>query len=326
MNSTVDLRKKVRIHEALAEALSTMPLRELDFETLFFLLAKLSKSHTDETNYELSMAEFEALTGKKNNIVNYTASFKRLRATTLEIETDKYILIDGLLSSTRLIKGYGVVQVKVSPDMKPFLLNLTQNYTEQQLYSILRLRSKHSKRFYLYFCNFRPRNGAYRTVLEYEKIEDFKEKMGYLNEYGRNRDFIDKVLRVVKKEINELSNIRVSYNLKKRGREFYWIEWYIENKNNEELIKLEAFNQLSVESPKDFGEEINEKAFIISLKENYGLDDKQAEKVALRLDRKMLLESLAKVDKSKKENRIKDSLGGYTWKTLLNDFGTDLNL
>lgn len=111
----IDLRKKVRIHEELAEALSTMSIREIDFETLFFLLAKISKSHTDETVYNLSKVDFEALTGSEQNTTYYTNSFKRLRSITLEIETDKSILIDGLVSSAEANERHGDCTGKNKP-------------------------------------------------------------------------------------------------------------------------------------------------------------------------------------------------------------------
>lgn len=322
----IDLRKKVRIHEELAEALSTMSIREIDFETLFFLLAKISKSHTDETVYNLSKVDFEALTGSEQNTTYYTNSFKRLRSITLEIETDKSILIDGLVSSAELMKGTGIVQVKISPKMKPYLLNLTQGYTEHQLFSIIRLRSKNSKRFYLYFCQHRPKSGAFRTVIEYETIDSFKDKMGYHDSYKKNGHFISSVLEVVKKDINELSNLRVAYKLKKRGREFYWIEWTIENKDNNETIRLDPFNQQALGEGKDPLVVADELAFVERLKIDYGLSDHQAAKVAMMLNRKLLLNSLSKVDAAKKNNTIKKTLGGYTRSVLLNDFGTDLKI
>lgn len=319
--ATIDLRKKIRVHEALSEALSAMPLKELDYETLFFLLAKLSKKHTDETTYDLNMSEFEALTGSKQQITHYTACFKRLRAITLEIETDKSILIDGVIHSAELMKGLGTVQVKLSPKMKPYLLSLTENYTEHQLFSIIRLRSKHSKKLYLHFCNFRPRNGVLRTVIDYQTIEEFRLKLGYEN-YELNGNFINRVLKVAKDEINEVSNLRVSYKLKKRGHEYYWIEWIIENKGNEELIKLDPFSPMLAIEEKGF----DGVALVIRLKEEYGLSDHQADKVARMIDKDKLEESLAKVDEAKKNKAIKKTLGGYTRSVLIADFGTDLNI
>ncbi len=329
--ANIDLRKKVRIHEALSETLSAMPLKELDFETLFFLLAKLSKSHKDETVYNLNIREFQELTGGEHNLYQYVDSFKRLRSYTFEIETDKSILVDGILQSAELMKGLGTVQVQLSSKMKPYLLSLTENYTEHQLYSIIKLKSKHSKRFYLYFCNHRPRSGVLRTVLEYQTIEEFKERLGYIDKetgrklYEKTGHFIDRVLKVARDEINTCSNLRIAYKLKKWGREYNWIEWTIENKANEELIKLESFNQIGL-GEGDFAQKIDEMAFIERLKEEYGLSDHQADKVAKMLDRTMLLNSLKKVDVAKENKKIKTSLGGFTRKVLLTDFGTDLKI
>lgn len=331
--SSIDLRKKVRLHEVFSEALSSISLKELDYETMFFLFAKISKTHLDETVYDLNIKELQELTGNQYNLREYVESVKRLRKITFEIEDQESVLIDGVLSNARFIKGKGTVRVKISSDMKPYLLQLTNNYTEHQLYSILRLNSKHAKKLYLYFCNHRPKSGIVRSVIDFQTIEDFKKTLGFINpETGEElhkkwNHFKERVVDVAKEEINKRSNLKVAYNIKKWGREVYWIEWIIENKNNEELIKLESFTQLGLkEGDKDFAEAIDDLAFIERLKDDYGLDKDQAKKVAKMLDRKLLENSLKKVDDAKKNNKIKTSLGGYTRKILLTDFGTDLKI
>lgn len=333
--ANIDLRKKIRIHEALSEVLSEVQLKELDYETLFFLFAKISKSHKDETVYNLNINELQQLTGEKPNLERYKNSIKRLRKITFEIETDEYVLIDGVLSSAKFIKGKGQMQVKISSDMKPFLLQLTQGYTEHQLYSIMRLRSKHAKKLYLFFCNHRPKNGVLRTVLEMQTIEDFKTQTGYINPetgeelYKNWHDFNKRVLKVAKEEINALSNIKIAYNTKKYGREVYWIEWHIENKNNQELIQLEQFNtnQL-VSDDKSFQENMQEINDFAKLTTVYGLDERQAKIALKRISKELLNEILAIIDdqvkKKKDKGEIIRSMGAYSVKVFF-DKGLDFN-
>lgn len=328
--ANIDLRKNVRIHEALSEVLSELNLKELDYETMFFLFAKISKSHKDEMVYNLDIKELEQLTGEQTNLFRYIDSVKRLRKITVEIETDEYVLIDGILSSAKFIKGKSTMQVKISSDMKPFLLDLVKNYTEHQLYSIMRLKSKHAKKLYLFFNNLRPKSGCIRTVLDMQTIEEFKIKTGYKNPetgeetYKTWHDFNKRVLEVAKEEINALSNIKIAYNTKKFGREVYWIEWHIENKDNRELIQLEQFSTHQITSgDKDLKEQLKDISNFERLTKLYGLNDDQAKKVLRMVDNKMLFETLAGIDEQRKTKEIKN-IGGYTVAVLQKAFGVNL--
>lgn len=328
--ANIDLRKNIRIHEALSEVLSTLNLKELAYETMFFLFAKISKSHKDETVYNLDISEFQQLTGKQHNLQEYKETIRQLRSITIEIETDEYVLIDGVLSSSKFIKGKGTMEVKISSDMKPFLLDLVTNYTEHQLYSIIRLNSKHSKRLYLFFNNLRPKSGCIRTVLDMQTIEEFKIKTGYKNPetgeeyYKRWNHFNESVLKVAKEEINALSNIKIAYNTKKFGREVYWIEWHIENKDNRELIQLEQFSTHQITSAdKDLKDQLKDISNFERLTKLYGLNDDQAKKVLRMIDNKMLFETLASIDEKRKTQEIKN-IGGYTVAVLQKAFGVKL--
>jgi plasmid replication initiation protein len=331
--ANIDLRKNVRIHEALSEVLSELNLKELDYETMFFLFAKISKSHKDEMVYNLDIKELEQLTGEQTNLFRYIDSVKRLRKITIEIETDEYVLIDGILSSAKFIKGKSTMQVKISSDMKPFLLDLVKNYTEHQLYSIMRLKSKHAKKLYLFFNNLRPKSGCIRTVLDMQTIEEFKIKTGYKDPetgeetYKTWHDFNKRVLEVAKEEINALSNIKIAYNTKKFGREVYWIEWHIENKDNRELIQLEQFNTHQItSSDKDFKENLQEISDFAKLTKVYGLNEKQAEIALKRISRELLNEILTIIDNQVKKKKDKGetitNMGGYSVKVFF-DKGVD---
>lgn len=332
--TNLDVSKRIRLHEALSTALISIRLREIDFETMFFLYAKVSKTHKDETVYDLNMYELQELTGKQYNRKEYIQSVKRLRSITFEIDEGESVLIDGILSNARYIEGKGTMRVKISSEMKPYLLELTQDYTEHQLYSMLKIKSKHAKKLYMYFCKHRPKNGVVRSVIDFQTIESFKRELGFIDPdtgeelHVKWSNFKNRVLDVAKDEINLVSNLKVAYNVKKYGRETNWIEWIIENKNNDALIKLEPFTQLALSEKnksENFIENIDELAFIERLKDEYKLSPEQARKVARMVDRKMLLDVLKRVNDADKKDPIDPKrLGGYTLKAINRQFGTSI--
>jgi len=333
--SNIDLRKRVRISESFSDKISQFNLNQIDYENMFLLLAKLSKSHKDETVYRLSLGEFYQLTGGTPNLIKFIESMTKLRSLTFVIEDEKKILIDGFLSSVEYEKGTSSVEVRISPKMKPYLLNVVSDYTEHQLYSIMRLKSKHAKKLYLFFNNLRPKSGCIRTVLDMQTIEEFKIKTGYKNpETGEEihpkwTNYQRRVLDVAKKEINDISNIKIAYSTKKLGRETYWIEWHIENKDNSELIKLEQFNTHQITSgDKDFKEQLKDIGDFARLTKLYGLSEKQANVALKKISKELLTDILTAIDDQvKKKEAVGEkitNMGGYSVKVFF-DKGVDFN-
>ena len=334
METRVDLSKNVRIHEALAEVFNKIQLKELSYEVMFFLFAKLSKSHEDETEYVLDMKQFQTLTGRQANLQEYKNAVRELRGLTLEIETDEYELIDGVLSSAKFMKGAGSMRVKISSDMKPYLLNLVNNYTAPQLFSMLRLNSKHAKKLYLYFYPKRPKKGLIRTVLEETSITQFKVDTGYIDSEGKEFykqwiHFKTRVLEVAKDEINAVSDIKVAYYPRKLGRGYYFIEWHIENKNNEEMIQLEEFDQnKAIEA--NFDEKMKELDLTARLN-LCGLSSWQINKLLKKVDHEHLKNTfLSKTIKGETLEKYVQAIqetkrGKYTVKAVIDQYDIDLN-
>jgi plasmid replication initiation protein len=322
------LNKQVRVHEQLSEALRQENLKEIELEITFFLFAKLSKSHKDDTTYHLNMKELERLTGKNYNLSDYIAAAERLRDIQFTIDREKGVLVTGLLHEADFLKGKGTVEVLISKKLKPYLLDLTQSYTKHQLFSMLRLKSKHSKIIYMYLCQYRPKKGYIRQTIESKDLKKLKEELGYINpgtgeeKYKQFGHFNDRVLKTAKREINELTDIKFSYKKIKWGREVIALNVDIENKSNDELIstKLEDFSEIT-DKERSLEENLKELSDFEKLTKVYELSEKQAKIVLKRLDRDMLFKTLSRVDEAKKNNQIKKSVGGFAVKTIQSDFG-----
>ncbi len=326
------LTKKVRIHEYLSEALRQANMKEIEMELSMFLFAKMTKSHENVTVYHLNIKELQNLTGHSYNLNDYVRAAKRLREITFVIDREKSILVTGLINDADFIKGKGTVEVTISKKLKPYLMDLFLQWTEHQLFSMLNLKSKHSKKIYMYLCQNRPKSGYIRNTLEAINLKTFKEKTGYIDletgeeTYTNFGDFNKRVLKVAKKEINELTDIRFAYKPVKWGREVVALNIDIENKKNDEVIssKFEAFGIMANQN-KSLEENLQNISDFEKLTKIYELSEAQAKKVLRMLDRTMLFDELKKVDKAKKNNNIKKSVGGYSIRTIKNAFGLDLN-
>lgn len=328
--ANIDVKKEVRVHKQLAEALRTESLNEIELEGLFFLFAKISKSHKDDTVYYLKLDDLERLTGHSYNLSDYVSAFKRLRQITLTIDRGESILVSGVLNDADLVKGKRTVEVTISKKMKPYLLGLTNNYTKNQLFSILRLGSKNSKKLYLYLCQYRPKKGVVRHTIESLPVKELRDALGFIDhktgkeQYGSFGNFNNRVLKKAKEEINTLTDIKFSYKTKKWGREVYWLDIAVENKSNDELIQLEDFSELT-EKTDSFEQKKEKLNDFETLKTIYGLSEAQAKTALSRLDKKALWNKLGEVDeyvqKLKEKGKNVKNLGALTNTFIYNEWG-----
>ncbi|MEG0916628.1 MAG: RepB family plasmid replication initiator protein, partial [Myroides sp.] len=103
------------------------------------------------------------------------------------------------------------------------------------------------------------------------EIPELKKMLGLIDKKGNEQferisDFKIKVLDIARKQISENTDIELDYELKKKGREFYWITLHINS---------QKFKQLEI----DFEKPINVQKFASKLI-TYGFSQEQAEIIA----------------------------------------------
>ncbi|PCI36372.1 MAG: hypothetical protein COB50_04810, partial [Thiotrichales bacterium] len=121
----------------------------------------------------------------------------------------------------------GYVRFGLDSQLKPFLLNISQNFTKYPLSRVLSLKNKHSIRLY----------EILKKVEKFKKIEisiiDLKEKLEIQDKYKDLRSFKRDFLEKIVKEINEETDMNISYGLVKESRKFTSILFRIEKKEME---------------------------------------------------------------------------------------------
>jgi plasmid replication initiation protein len=107
-----------------------------------------------------------------------------------------------------------LVRIKFSADVLPLITNLEKHFTSYTLEQVSNLSSIYAIRLYEILI-------AWRSVgtMPMIKLEDFRKKMGILNnEYKRMGQFKEKVLDMAIGQINQHTDIKVSYEQHKMGR------------------------------------------------------------------------------------------------------------
>ena len=213
MNQELEIRQ----HNALTNA--RYEYTELQLDLFFFIISKLRKDEED-TIYQLDIRELSSLTGKRYNGAYLHKATADMGSRMLEVEDAKEYRQIWMFQQIRYIKGEGIIEFDLTKYVLPYLFQLKNNFTSYELAAALRLTSKYAKRIYQ-ICS------QWKDLGETKKydLQDFKKMLGLLDEKGNEKmerisQLREKVLDVAVKQINEHTELNVSYTLEKRGKTF----------------------------------------------------------------------------------------------------------
>ena len=208
---------EIRQHNALTNA--RYEYTELQLDLLFFLLSKLRKDQQDRV-YELNIKDLSMLTGKKYNAAYLHKATADMGSRVFEVQTETRYRQLWMFQRVDYLLGQGIIEIKLTEDITPYLFDLKENFTSYELASALRLTSKYAKRIYQYCSQWKDQG----ETKKYD-IQEFKQMLGLLDDKGKDKavrmsDFRESVLDVAVKQINEHTELRISYKLEKRVRTY----------------------------------------------------------------------------------------------------------
>jgi plasmid replication initiation protein len=208
---------EIRQHNALTNA--RYDYTELQQDLLFFIISKL-RNGDKETIYQLDIMELSSLTGKRYNGAYLQKATADMGSRMLEVEDVSEYQQIWMFQRIRYFKGQGIIEFDLTRHVLPFLFDLKNNFTSYELAAALRLTSKYAKRIYPLCSQWKDKG----ETKKYD-IEEFKKMLGLLDDKGNDKasrisDLKSKVLDIAVKQINEHTELHVSYALEKKGKAF----------------------------------------------------------------------------------------------------------
>lgn len=126
-------------------------------------------------------------------------------------------------------KNSGVIRYTFHASVRPYLFGLQENYTRYSLYNVLAMRCKYSIRLYEFLMKEKYRK---KFVVPLDTLRVRIDATGY-KEY---KNFRTRVIDPAIEEIENYTEIHVSYQPIKTGRAVTAIEFTVEDKTNVEYL------------------------------------------------------------------------------------------
>jgi len=194
-------------------------LTALESKIALTVIALVRKEDDAFFEYQIPIKNFDILSKDRN----YSALKKtclNLMRKPLTIEDGKDFLIFNWFSSVKYIGRDGIISFKISDELKPYLLELRENFKSYDLKYIMPLKSDYSIRIY-------------ELLKQYEKIgsrtfqlDDFRNILEVPKSY-KYADIKVKILKLSQREINEHTDIYVTFEDIKPSRSVTGIKFKI---------------------------------------------------------------------------------------------------
>lgn len=167
-----------------------------------------AESYATQFNVHRNTA-YEALKDACENLFERRFSYEKLTA-----RGNKEHVKSRWVQEISYVENEALVRVKFSSDVVPLIINLEKRFTSYEISKVAKLSSTYAIRLYELLMSWKSLG---KTPLI--KLEDFRLKLGVeTNEYPRMDNFKKFVLGIAIEQINEHTDISVSYEQHKKGR------------------------------------------------------------------------------------------------------------
>lgn len=207
---------------------------------VLFLISQVRPTDDSFKVYDFSIPEFCKLigiTGAGKNYIDLKAALKAVADQSIYVEEDGTEKLIRWLDMVHIRKNSGTVQLRIHEEMRPYLLHLHSHFTRYELVWVLRFKSKYSPRLYEFLRSYH-----YNKLGVFERdfqIDELKRAVGG-ERYERWINFRQKVLEPSVSDINEFSDMVITWTPIKTGRQITGIHFTIQSKSQWELLKLRS--------------------------------------------------------------------------------------
>lgn len=282
-------------------------------QRLIMIMASMIKPTDEDFHaYRIDIKDFNEMirTESKNNYACIKDLTKKMIGRVVTIKKPGSLLQTAWCSSAEYFDKRGYVELCFDPKLKPYLVQLKEFFTTFQLKFLMQFKSMYS--FRIYQLSKQYQKIGKRTI----EIKDLREMLKIEPEkYKVYKDFRKKTLWPAQREINEKTDIIISFEEHRKNRAVTAITFYITPNHDQKHIKLN-----------DFPVETTTTSLYDRLVSYFLLTPDQAKEVLVKYKEADIIENLKHTERRHKKGEIKVSLGGYTLNAIKQNIQDQLSL
>ena len=195
---------------------------------IIYLVSKINADDKELKEIEINILDFCKVIGIEIN----GDAYNRVKETIKSLAdkswwltfTEKKETLFRWINEAEIEKGNGIIKLQLSNHLKPYLLELKQNFTKYELINVLSLRSKYSIRLYELLKSYLWQGGWQVSVKE---IRELLETEGKYKEF---KDFRKRVLNPAIEEINGYTDLQIKMTTLKSGKTISHLHFKIDEK------------------------------------------------------------------------------------------------
>jgi len=205
---------------------------------IYNVISQISKDDGDFKEYKVSFRDIESLEGTVKNYKRFIGFAESMLAKILKIrdESEHETIVCSWFSSLKHKDGNNYVLARFDPLLKPYLIQLKEEFVQAKLPVLLSFKSKYTSRLYLLLKSDFDRQKKHKQNLFVvhdtdDLINQFEMPKSYTVRYSLfKNDFLNKSI----DEINEKTDLKIGYLERKTGRKITSIEFCISHKEKTE--------------------------------------------------------------------------------------------
>ena len=230
----------VKANELIQKSRFSLSLQQQ--KVVLYLISQITPQDEDFKLYEFSIVEFCKVCGidysNGKNYADLKEAVKEIADKSIWVKLDngKETLLRWI-EKPYLDEHSGTIQIKLDKDMKPFLLQLKENFTQYELLWTLNFKSKYSIRLYELVKSIH-----YHELDTYSRdfeLDELRRMLG-AETYKTYQTLKARVLEPSIEEVNTYSDKNVSFEPIKSGRAVSKIRLTITTKDTVDRLKLEG--------------------------------------------------------------------------------------
>jgi len=211
---------------------SSYKLSALSLDIVMGLITEVKNEDKDFNIYEFYIKDIEKKFDKQIDERTLHKVAEELLSSTITVKKDKDFLKMNWVSSFEYLNSQRKFEISFDPKLKPYLLELKENFVLGYFSEIIKIRSEYSKRIYMLL---RQRVNIGQWTINLDELQNL---LMVPNSYKRYKEFKRSVLKTAEKQIQENSSLGFTIEEIKEGRKTTKLKFIISDTSTKQKVKL----------------------------------------------------------------------------------------